>query len=78
MARLNIYELSKLSLKYPWKYPCIKQNRKAQLTLAIILLIGVIAFFSITKADSPSVKLVDGVYHNECCSELLPVSWTPS
>src|SRR4051812_18984652 len=49
----------------------IEQNKKVQLILAIILAVSVCVFFLYTRSTAPNRDSVDGVYRNECCSDII-------
>jgi hypothetical protein len=49
----------------------IEQNKKVQLFLAFILIGLVCGFFIYTRMNAPKQNSVDGVYRNECCSDIV-------
>jgi hypothetical protein len=49
----------------------IEQNKKVQLVLAIILIALICGFFIYTRSTVPSKNSVDGIYRNDCCSDIV-------
>jgi hypothetical protein len=49
----------------------IERNKKVQLAQAGILLAVIAWFFLYTSWNAPAKNSVDGVYRNECCSDII-------
>jgi hypothetical protein len=49
----------------------IEQNRNVQIGLAIILIILASAFWVRAKILAPDIGMVNGIYKNECCEDLI-------
>ena len=49
----------------------IEQNRKVQMVLAVILVVAACVFFIHTRFTAPNKGVVDGIYRNGCCGDIV-------
>lgn len=55
-----------------WAYSALpKQNKKAQLAVAAIMIVLLARYLIVTGHNAPDKKSVNGVYHNDCCSDVI-------